>query len=84
MRWNVVGDDLHVTVSDTGRGMDEDTLRQAAEPFFTTRSEGMGLGLFLASTMAERFGGALEFETSPGQGTTATLRMNLKRISIHG
>jgi len=84
MRWHVVRNSLLVTVTDTGRGMDADTLRQATDPFFTTRTEGMGLGLFLASTMAERFGGSLEFQSVPGKGTTANLSMNLKRISAHG
>ncbi|MFP2930679.1 sensor histidine kinase [Pyxidicoccus sp. 3LG] len=47
------------------------------EPFFTTKApgEGMGLGLFLARTLAEQLGGSLELRSSPGQGTTASLAL---------
>ncbi len=60
-------------VKDTGKGMDGDTAYRAIDPFFTTRQTGMGLGLFLAKTMAERFGGNLHIRSTPGSGTTVTL-----------
>ena len=79
--WLCEGEDLVIKVTDTGKGMDEETLQQATEPFFTTRSNGLGLGLFLASSMADRFDGSLEIISQPGQGTTTTLRMSMARIS---
>ncbi|MDP2106790.1 MAG: ATP-binding protein, partial [Desulfobulbaceae bacterium] len=69
----VVGHDgAHFTVSDQGCGMDANILASAREPFFTTKEagQGLGLGLYLASTMAERLGGGLEIDSAPGQGTT--------------
>ncbi len=62
---------LVISVRDQGPGMDETTLEHAREPFFTTKSEGMGLGLFLASTAAEQLGGELDLGSAPGQGTVA-------------
>lgn len=62
----------HFTVRDTGHGMDEATLSSAREPFFTTKDpgQGLGLGLYLASTMAERLGGGLDIDSESGKGTT--------------
>lgn len=62
-------------VTDRGSGMAAATLRRAGEPFFTTKpvGSGFGLGLFLARTFAERWGGSLSLSSLPGEGTTATL-----------
>jgi two-component system sensor histidine kinase DctS len=58
------------SVVDRGRGIPDDVARQLFTPFFTTRSEGMGLGLSLCRTVIEQHGGALDFQPSPhGAGT---------------
>ena len=69
----VEGDRLRVVASDSGHGMDAETLARATEPFFTTRppGRGTGLGLFVVRLHAERLGGALRLESEPGRGTTA-------------
>ncbi len=70
----VVIDDamLRFEVSDRGRGMDRETAAKACEPFFTTKpaGQGLGLGLYLARTLAERLGGGLEIDSTPHVGTT--------------
>ena len=62
--------------------MDEETLSRAIEPFFTTKEpgKGLGLGLFLAESAAERLGGALELISTPGKGTTAVVSFSLAQI----
>lgn len=64
-----------IVVADHGSGMSEDVARRAAEPFFTTKpvGEGMGLGLYLAQDLARRAGGLLAIDSVPGRGTQVTL-----------
>ncbi len=70
---------LLVAVKDNGRGMDEETLHRATDPFYTsrtTRRQGLGLPLFRA--MCERCEGSMEITSTPAQGTTvrATVRLS--------
>lgn len=71
------GGRLRFTVRDEGPGMTADVLARAVEPFFTTKpaGRGMGLGLFLARSIAERLGGRLVLESRAGAGTTAVLEL---------
>jgi len=66
---------VRLSISDTGRGMDAETLRRATEPFFTTKEKGQGtgLGLAMAQGFCEQSGGALEIRSVLGQGTRVTL-----------
>jgi len=56
-------------VGDAGPGIAPDVAERLFTPFFTTRSEGMGLGLSLCRTVIEQHGGALDFDSGPS-GTT--------------
>jgi two-component system cell cycle sensor histidine kinase/response regulator CckA len=60
---------VHLTVRDTGAGMDGETLRQIFEPFFTTKRGGTGLGLPIAQKMISANDGILFVESTPGMGT---------------
>jgi PAS domain S-box-containing protein len=64
-----------LSVTDTGEGMDQDTLGHATEPFFTTKGvgKGIGLGLPMADGLAEQSGGRLTIESIRDQGTTVRL-----------
>jgi signal transduction histidine kinase len=73
--------DVALKISDTGTGMDANTLARAAQPLFTTKpeTEGTGLGLAIASTLIHRVNGTLSISSVPGKGTTVTLRLPLQR-----
>ena len=74
---------LNIAVIDLGPGMDEEILARATEPFFTTREEGrgMGLGLFLAQSVAERYGGGVTIRSAEGEGTTVTFSVALESVT---
>ncbi|MCS6901867.1 MAG: ATP-binding protein [Myxococcales bacterium] len=69
-------DDVVLRVSDTGEGMNSETLRRAFEPFFTTRRDqgGTGMGLAIVYGAMRRARGQVVVESQPGQGTTFELR----------
>jgi CheY-like chemotaxis protein len=69
------GDYVCVTVTDTGCGMDEETLARAPEPFFTTKEvdKGTGLGLSMVYGLATQSGGAARIVSKLGNGTMVEL-----------
>ncbi len=73
---------LYLEVKDRGKGMDKRLVKKAIEPFYTSKGHGngMGLGLYLAKILANRFGGDLYLTSTPLSGTTATLTFALNRI----
>ena len=60
---------VEFTVSDLGEGIGPEVAAQLFNPFFTTKAEGMGLGLSLCRTVIEQHGGQLEFEAQTPKGT---------------
>jgi two-component system, LuxR family, sensor histidine kinase DctS len=60
---------LEFSVADCGPGIAEEVKQQLFTPFFTTKAEGMGLGLSLCRTVVEQHGGALVFDANVPQGT---------------
>jgi two-component system sensor histidine kinase HydH len=61
---------LRVEVCDSGPGLAPEQLTQVLRPFFTTKPQGLGLGLTLAQRIVQRLGGELRLESQPGRGTT--------------
>jgi CheY-like chemotaxis protein len=62
-----------VCISDEGEGMAPDVMRRAAEPFFTTKGPGTGLGLAMVRGFVQQSRGRLEIESTPGEGATVRL-----------
>ena len=64
-----------ISVTDTGIGMDKETLQRAFEPFFTTKEagRGSGLGLSIVHGFAAQSGGLVEIASTPGEGTKVDL-----------
>jgi len=60
---------VEFSVTDVGAGIADDVATQLFNPFFTTKPEGMGLGLSLCRTVVEQHGGHLEFEALQPKGT---------------
>jgi len=69
------GDYVCISVSDTGTGMDPQTLARAVEPFFSTKGvgKGTGLGLSMVHGLAAQLGGMLDIVSKPGAGTSANI-----------
>jgi two-component system sensor histidine kinase DctS len=61
---------VEFAVTDHGQGLSEDVRAKLFTPFFTTKAEGMGLGLSLCRTVIEQHGGALVYEPAQPRGTT--------------
>jgi PAS domain S-box-containing protein len=66
---------VELVVSDDGVGMDEETMAQVFEPFFTTREDGVGLGLASVHGIVHQSGGVVSATSSPGEGSVFTVRL---------
>jgi two-component system, NtrC family, sensor kinase len=70
-----VGDGVEVAVRDDGSGIDPAHRSRVFQPYFTTKKQGTGLGLFVTRKIVSEHGGTVEFESAPGQGTTFRIRL---------
>jgi signal transduction histidine kinase len=66
---------LEITVRDDGKGIHPDQAARLFQPYFTTKKHGTGLGLFVCRKLVADHGGAIEFESCPGKGTTFRVRL---------
>jgi signal transduction histidine kinase len=65
-----------ITVTDTGRGMTAEFIEQKLfRPFQTTKTRGLGIGLFQCRQIVRAFGGTFTAESSEGKGTRMTVRL---------
>lgn len=71
------GGQARLRVTDTGKGMTAEQLRQVFAPFFTTKLQGTGLGLTLVQQIAIEHGGHVECDSTAGRGSTFTIFLPL-------
>ena len=69
------GNMVEIAVRDTGPGIPADQLARIMEPFFTTKTRGLGLGLAISRSIVEKNQGELLVRSQPGQGSTFLLRL---------
>jgi PAS domain S-box-containing protein len=58
-----------ISIRDTGKGIDPEIAESIFDPFFSTKEEGIGLGLFICKQIIQNHSGTLQFKSEPGQGT---------------
>lgn len=72
---------LHITITDTGKGIQEGDLPKVFDPFFTTKGEGRGtgLGLWIAQGIVEQHGGTIQLSSQLGQGTKVEVQLPIPK-----
>ncbi|MCC6947980.1 MAG: PAS domain S-box protein [Bradyrhizobiaceae bacterium] len=70
---------LEISVADTGSGIPAEVSSQLFQPFFTTKAQGMGVGLSISRTIVEAHGGQISAEPNPGGGTI--FRFSLRAVT---
>jgi len=86
VRQDSLGERVRVSVSDTGIGISKEDLARLAQPFEQVESQhskttqGTGLGLALTKSLIELHEGALEMESTPGEGTTVSFILPIRRV----
>lgn len=65
---------VYLRVKDTGCGISRDDISKIYEPFFTTKSNGHGLGMMIVMRIMREHGGQVGLDSTPGKGTTVTLQ----------
>jgi signal transduction histidine kinase len=63
-------DGVEIRVTDSGIGMDEETVNHIFDPFYTRKAKGIGLGLAVTRRIVEAHGGTIAARSAPGEGTT--------------
>jgi two-component system, NtrC family, sensor histidine kinase HydH len=73
------GSRAELLVIDRGSGIEKDHLESIFNPFFTTKNDGVGLGLAIVSKIVDEHGGSISVESQPGQGSTFRVFLPLER-----
>ena len=77
------GQNVELTLSDTGKGMTRQQENMVFKPFFTTKQGGLGVGLVLVKRIMERFGGSVSLSSREEEGTRVSLIFNIAAGGEH-
>ncbi len=69
---------VSIVIEDTGLGVSMENLPKLFEPFFSTKSTGLGLGLAMTQRVVEEHGGKVDFQSIEGKGSTVTISLPMK------
>jgi signal transduction histidine kinase len=69
------GETVQLEISDTGRGIPDEEVKKIFEPFYTTKAQGLGLGMPYAKRIIEQHGGAISVNSRLGEGTTISIEL---------
>ncbi len=75
----VLGEEVEISLSDTGPDIPPEAMTRIFEPLFTTKAGGIGLGLPMVKQIVEQHGGRIDFDCPDQRGTQARLRLPLRR-----
>jgi PAS domain S-box-containing protein len=75
--------EIAITIADIGKGIPEDELPKIFDPFFSTKREGVGLGLSLAHQIIDQHKGIIDVQSGVGKGTTVTVRLPVAPPPTH-
>ena len=77
------GDEIVIGVKDSGCGAEADIVGRAFEPHFTTKANGLGMGLNISRTIVQAHGGRLWAEVNAGQGATFAFSLPIEQGTTH-
>jgi len=66
---------VEISIIDRGSGIDRSDLENIFNPFFTTKADGVGLGLAIVSKIVEEHSGAIQVDSVPGEGSIFLIRL---------
>ena len=75
IRGRATRDRVVIVIADNGVGISREVMPRLVQPFFTTKPNGTGLGLWISQTLLSHQGGQLELASTPGEGTTVTISL---------
>lgn len=73
------GENIVISIADTGEGIPKENITKVFEPYFTTKARGLGLGLSLCKKYVEAHGGRIELESEVGKGTTFIVKLPINQ-----
>ena len=73
-----------VSILDRGAGIQKEHLESIFNPFFTTKSNGVGLGLAIVSKIVDEHGGSIRVESEPGEGSVFRVILPIEYTELHG
>jgi two-component system sensor histidine kinase RegB len=73
--------EITLEIKDQGEGFNKDDISDIGKPFFSNKTDGLGLGLFLSQSTVTRFGGSINLKSSEDGGTLTTINLPINLIS---